>query len=105
MQAMNTRLRTTAGLAESDACGGGVRPNEQHGVQGAASNEAGKPTCESRSPMGEPMGRCQEPPIISAYNPTRSRRVRKKEALEPTVRAARHQWSCLRPLTQRKAPR
>ena len=25
---MKSKLRTTAGLAESDACGGGVRPNE-----------------------------------------------------------------------------
>jgi hypothetical protein len=71
---MKSKLRTTAGLAESDACGGGVRPNEPRGVGVAASNEAGKPTCEGRSPLGSPMGRCQSRAIGYGLGESRTER-------------------------------
>jgi hypothetical protein len=57
---MASRLRTTAGLAESHAWGGGKRWLVAATAQvKLPSCEPGKPTCEGRSPLGLPMGRCQ----------------------------------------------
>jgi hypothetical protein len=46
---MSSKMRTTAGRAECQACGGGVRPVKQRGACKAASCEAGNPSREGRN--------------------------------------------------------